>query len=69
MCGPLGCAVVLDTLRGGRVKQGVRLIWRGEVHGVYGDEGARFYAKQMSIMPRWPESTPKGAEFVMPMAK
>jgi hypothetical protein len=32
----------------------------------YGQEAVRFYTKQKSIMQRWPESTPKGAEFVMP---
>jgi hypothetical protein len=35
----------------------------------YGEEGVRFYTKQKSIMQRWPESTVKGAEFVMPTAK
>ena len=37
----------------------------GDMHA-YGEEGVRFYTKQKSIMQRWPESTPKGAEFVMP---
>lgn len=32
----------------------------------YGEEGVRFYTKQKSIMQRWPERTPKEAEFVMP---
>jgi len=27
------------------------------------------YTRQKSIMQRWPESTPKGAEFAMPTAK
>jgi len=40
----------------------------GDMHA-YGEEGARFYTKQKSIMQRWPESTAKGAEFVMPTAK
>jgi malonate-semialdehyde dehydrogenase (acetylating)/methylmalonate-semialdehyde dehydrogenase len=37
----------------------------GDMHA-YGEEGVRFYTKQKSVMQRWPESTPKGAEFVMP---
>jgi malonate-semialdehyde dehydrogenase (acetylating)/methylmalonate-semialdehyde dehydrogenase len=40
----------------------------GDMHA-YGQEGVRFYTRQKSIMQRWPESTPKGAEFVMPTAK
>lgn len=40
----------------------------GDMH-TYGEEGVRFYTKQKSIMQRWPESTPKGAEFAMPTAK
>ncbi|MDR5774761.1 MULTISPECIES: CoA-acylating methylmalonate-semialdehyde dehydrogenase [unclassified Caballeronia] len=40
----------------------------GDMHA-YGEEGVRFYTKQKSIMQRWPESTEKGAEFVMPTAK
>jgi malonate-semialdehyde dehydrogenase (acetylating)/methylmalonate-semialdehyde dehydrogenase len=40
----------------------------GDMHA-YGEERVRFYTKQKSIMQRWPESTPKGAEFVMPTAK
>ncbi|WP_137921039.1 CoA-acylating methylmalonate-semialdehyde dehydrogenase [Hydrogenophaga sp. 2FB] len=40
----------------------------GDMHA-FGEEGVRFYTKQKSIMQRWPESTPKGAEFVMPTAK
>jgi malonate-semialdehyde dehydrogenase (acetylating) / methylmalonate-semialdehyde dehydrogenase len=46
--------------------------WRGSLFGdthAYGEEGVRFYTRQKSIMQRWPESTPKGAEFVMPTAK
>jgi malonate-semialdehyde dehydrogenase (acetylating)/methylmalonate-semialdehyde dehydrogenase len=37
----------------------------GDLH-VYGQEGVRFYTRQKSIMQRWPESTSKGSEFVMP---
>jgi len=37
----------------------------GDLHA-YGEEGVRFYTKQKSVMQRWPESTPKGAEFAMP---
>jgi malonate-semialdehyde dehydrogenase (acetylating)/methylmalonate-semialdehyde dehydrogenase len=37
----------------------------GDMH-VYGQEGIRFYTRQKSIMQRWPESTTKGAEFVIP---
>ncbi len=40
----------------------------GDMHA-YGEEGVRFYTRQKSIMQRWPASTPKGAEFVMPTAK
>ena len=40
----------------------------GDMHA-YGEEGVRFYTKQKSIMQRWPESTPKGAEFVMPTSQ
>ena len=40
----------------------------GDMHA-YGEEGVRFYTKQKSIMQRWPQSTPKGAEFAMPTAK
>lgn len=40
----------------------------GDMHA-YGEEGVRFYTKQKSIMQRWPESTEKGAEFTMPVAK
>ncbi|MGV8823426.1 aldehyde dehydrogenase family protein, partial [Methylibium petroleiphilum] len=40
----------------------------GDMHA-YGEEGVRFYTKQKSVMQRWPESTPKGAEFVMPTSK
>jgi malonate-semialdehyde dehydrogenase (acetylating) / methylmalonate-semialdehyde dehydrogenase len=40
----------------------------GDMHA-YGTEGIRFYTRQKSIMQRWPESTPKGAEFAMPTAK
>jgi malonate-semialdehyde dehydrogenase (acetylating) / methylmalonate-semialdehyde dehydrogenase len=37
----------------------------GDLH-VYGQEGIRFYTRQKSIMQRWPDSTAKGAEFVIP---
>ena len=40
----------------------------GDMHA-YGEEGVRFYTKQKSIMQRWPESTSKGAEFILPTAK
>jgi malonate-semialdehyde dehydrogenase (acetylating) / methylmalonate-semialdehyde dehydrogenase len=40
----------------------------GDTHA-YGEEGIRFYTRQKSIMQRWPESTPKGAEFTMPTSK
>jgi malonate-semialdehyde dehydrogenase (acetylating) / methylmalonate-semialdehyde dehydrogenase len=46
--------------------------WKNSLFGdthAYGLEGVRFYTKQKSIMQRWPESTPKGAEFAMPTAK
>jgi malonate-semialdehyde dehydrogenase (acetylating) / methylmalonate-semialdehyde dehydrogenase len=46
--------------------------WRGSLYGdthAYGEEGVRFYTRQKSIMERWPEATPKGAEFTMPTAK
>ena len=40
----------------------------GDMH-IYGEEGVRFYTRQKSIMQRWPESTPKGAEFTLPTTK
>ena len=40
----------------------------GDTHA-YGEEGVRFYTRQKSVMQRWPQSTPKGAEFAMPTAK
>ena len=40
----------------------------GDMH-VYGEEGVRFYTRQKSIMQRWPESTSRGAEFVIPNAE
>jgi malonate-semialdehyde dehydrogenase (acetylating) / methylmalonate-semialdehyde dehydrogenase len=46
--------------------------WRNSLFGdmhIYGEEGVRFYTRQKSIMQRWPESTPKGAEFTMPTTK
>ena len=38
-------------------------------HHAYGEEGLRFYTRYKSVMQRWPESTPKGAEFTMPVSK
>jgi malonate-semialdehyde dehydrogenase (acetylating)/methylmalonate-semialdehyde dehydrogenase len=29
----------------------------------------RFYTKQKSVMQRWPDATPKGAEFGFPTSK
>ncbi|MDQ6685795.1 MAG: CoA-acylating methylmalonate-semialdehyde dehydrogenase, partial [Pseudomonadota bacterium] len=46
--------------------------WKGSMFGdmhAYGEEGVRFYTRQKSIMQRWPASTPKGAEFVMPTSR
>jgi malonate-semialdehyde dehydrogenase (acetylating)/methylmalonate-semialdehyde dehydrogenase len=46
--------------------------WKNSLFGdthAYGKEGIRFYTRQKSIMQRWPESTPKGAEFAMPNSK
>jgi len=46
--------------------------WKNSLFGdthAYGREGVRFYTRQKSIMQRWPESTPRGAEFAMPTAK
>jgi malonate-semialdehyde dehydrogenase (acetylating) / methylmalonate-semialdehyde dehydrogenase len=40
----------------------------GDMHA-YGEEGVRFYTRQKSVMQRWPASTPKGAEFIMPTSK
>jgi malonate-semialdehyde dehydrogenase (acetylating)/methylmalonate-semialdehyde dehydrogenase len=40
----------------------------GDMHA-YGQEGVRFYTKQKSVMQRWIQGTPRGAEFVMPTAK
>jgi malonate-semialdehyde dehydrogenase (acetylating)/methylmalonate-semialdehyde dehydrogenase len=40
----------------------------GDMHA-YGEEGVRFYTRQKSVMQRWPESTPKGAEFAMPTSR
>ncbi|MCX7660642.1 MAG: CoA-acylating methylmalonate-semialdehyde dehydrogenase [Caldimonas manganoxidans] len=39
----------------------------GDMHA-YGEEGVRFYTRQKSVMQRWPQSTPQGAQFVMPTA-
>ncbi|MCQ9616099.1 CoA-acylating methylmalonate-semialdehyde dehydrogenase [Paenalcaligenes niemegkensis] len=46
--------------------------WKSSLFGdmnAYGEEGVRFYTRQKSVMQRWPESTAKGAEFMMPTAK
>ncbi len=46
--------------------------WKNSLFGdthAYGEEGVRFYTRQKSVMQRWPESTAKGAEFVMPTSK
>ena len=46
--------------------------WKSSLFGdthAYGEEGVRFYTRQKSIMQRWPESTPKGAEFAMPTTR
>jgi malonate-semialdehyde dehydrogenase (acetylating)/methylmalonate-semialdehyde dehydrogenase len=40
----------------------------GDMHA-YGEEGVRFYTRQKSVMQRWPEDTPKGAEFAIPNYK
>ncbi|VVB44861.1 putative 3-oxopropanoate dehydrogenase [Beijerinckiaceae bacterium RH CH11] len=40
----------------------------GDMHA-YGEEGVRFYTKQKSIMQRWPDSTPLGPEFSMPVSR
>ena len=40
----------------------------GDMHA-YGEEGVRFYTRQKSIMQRWPDSTPKGPEFSMPVSR
>ena len=38
----------------------------GDTHA-YGEEGVKFYTRYKSIMQRWPDSTSKGPEFVMPV--
>ncbi|MHB1375024.1 MAG: CoA-acylating methylmalonate-semialdehyde dehydrogenase [Thauera sp.] len=38
-------------------------------HHAYGEEGVRFYTRYKSVMQRWPDSTAKGPEFVMPVNK
>ena len=40
----------------------------GDMHA-YGEEGVRFYTRQKSVMQRWPDATPKGAEFTMPTSQ
>jgi malonate-semialdehyde dehydrogenase (acetylating)/methylmalonate-semialdehyde dehydrogenase len=37
-------------------------------HHIYGEEGIRFYTRYKSVMQRWPDSLPKGAQFTMPVA-
>ena len=39
----------------------------GDMH-VYGEEGVRFYTRQKSVMQRWSDSAPRGADFAMPVA-
>ena len=36
-------------------------------HHSYGEEGVRFYTRYKSVMQRWPDSSSKGPEFVMPV--
>jgi len=46
--------------------------WKSSMFGdthAYGEEGIRFYTRQKSVMQRWPASTPKGADFMMPTSK
>ena len=46
--------------------------WKSSMFGdmnAYGEEGVRFYTRQKSVMQRWPASTPKGADFMMPTSK
>ena len=40
----------------------------GDMH-VYGEEGLRFYTRQKSVMQRWTNATPRGADFAMPVAR
>src|SRR5262249_53117105 len=40
----------------------------GDMHAE-GEEGVRFYARQQSIMQRWPAAISKGAEVAMPVSK
>jgi len=35
-------------------------------HHIYGEEGVRFYTRYKSVMQRWPDSSSKGPEFMMP---
>ncbi|HZF27983.1 MAG TPA: CoA-acylating methylmalonate-semialdehyde dehydrogenase, partial [Gammaproteobacteria bacterium] len=35
-------------------------------HHIYGEEGVRFYTRYKSVMQRWPDSSAKGPEFMMP---
>src|SRR6266478_5714642 len=46
--------------------------WKKSLCGdmyAYGEVGVRFYSRQQSMMQRWPESTSKGPEFAMPVAR
>lgn len=38
-------------------------------HGVYGDEGVRFYTRLKTVTARWPTGIRKGAEFSFPSVK
>jgi malonate-semialdehyde dehydrogenase (acetylating) / methylmalonate-semialdehyde dehydrogenase len=40
----------------------------GDMHA-YGEEGVRFYTRQKSVMQRWSDATPQGADFAMPVAR
>ena len=40
----------------------------GDMHA-YGEEGVRFYTKQKSVMQRWLNEAPNGADFAMPTSK
>jgi malonate-semialdehyde dehydrogenase (acetylating) / methylmalonate-semialdehyde dehydrogenase len=40
----------------------------GDMH-VYGEEGVRFYTRQKSVMQRWSDGAPRGADFAMPVAR
>ncbi len=40
----------------------------GDMH-VYGEEGVRFYMRQKSVMQRWSDGAPCGADFAMPVVR